>query len=388
MNPVPTPSKTNRHLPPRVFFLSDFWYPRLGGLERSIHYLLDALHPKIEVELITTGRPSGPEVPLARVRRFPSTSTRSFYSAAFDSIACDAGPRPLVHIFGFSFSWPEQHAALIIKLARELDARIILKVPTLGDADRSLKSEYRGARDHIAAFIALNPDIAEELAGCGVDKDRILSIPNGVPLAEYSPCTPEERTRARQEYGLPADRPLIGFAGRFVTRKRLDLVIEALRRVEPSRRPVLVLIGHVDATFGDAFDPGPYLDEHLYWLPAQRDIRTFFQAIDAYVSASEAEGMPNSVLEAMACGLPVLASKIPGQRELVIHGNNGWLFEPGDVQGLCGCLEVFFRVWSSGDLESLGKRSRQLVDARHGSHVVASRYIELYQSLFCTGKRR
>lgn len=376
--PIKNTGRANRR---KAVFLTDYWYPSIGGLERSIYYLLGALQNDVEVDLFTTDQPVAQETTRARVWRFPSTKQNDYYDDVFKAIVEKGRKQPIVHMFGFSYNWPEAHANLVMRLVTELDARIVLKVPTLGDAAASLRSDFEPVKNLVSAYIALNSGVVEELIKSGVEPERIVEISNGVPLQEYQPPTREEKVRARRQWSLPREKFLIGFSGRFVTRKRLDLLIEAVKTTPPGKRPTLVLLGHVDETFGDSFSPASHLDEDVLWLPSQHDVRTYYHALDCYVSASEAEGMPNSVLEAMASGLPVVLSDIPGQVDLVREDENGWLFPSGDLETLCSCLSGLYPKWSAGELVYHGERSRQLVEKLFDERVIARNYIRLYDRI-------
>lgn len=371
-----------------VVFVTDYWYPRIGGLESSIKYLLGALEKDVVVDLFTTGPSVTSETTPAQVWRFPSTKQNSYYDKVFQSIVEMGRAYPIVHIFGFSFLWPDEHAELIRRLVTELGARIILKVPTSGDATRILAGEFRSVKNLVTAYIALNSSIVDELLNCEVERERIVEISNGVPLHIYKPCTSEEKFNVRQHFSFPQDRPVIGFAGRLVTRKRLDLVIDAIRKLPRAGRPKLALMGDVDDTFGDQFSPADSLNEDVLWIPGQHDTRNFYHALDAYVCASEAEGMPNAVLEAMASGLPVVLSDIPGQRQLVPEGQNGWLFPKGNLDALCNCLTDLYQKWSIGGLAHYGTNSRQLVDEFFDENIIADKYIDLYNRVSGMGARR
>lgn len=105
---------------------------------------------------------------------------------------------------------------------------------------------------------------------------------------------------------------------------------------------------------------------------------------DAFVFTSTSEGRPNAVLEAMAAGLPIVASRIDGVTELITDGENGLLFEPGDAQALADCLQ---RLASDAGLRrKLGCAARQyLIDRKLTWDSTAARYLQVYEA--CVGEQ-
>jgi len=161
-------------------------------------------------------------------------------------------------------------------------------------------------------------------------RDRIVFIPNGVAAAD-----PPHRPRRR---GAPLTAITVGS---LVPRKRLDTVLHAVASL-PREDAVQVLV------VGD----GPQRSElerlasslglvrrvRFTGMVAPEEVPRRLATADVFVLASESEGRPNALLEAMAAGLPVVATRIPGVRELVDHGVTGFLFDVGDAAGLAAAL--------------------------------------------------
>jgi glycosyltransferase involved in cell wall biosynthesis len=88
----------------------------------------------------------------------------------------------------------------------------------------------------------------------------------------------------------------------------------------------------------------------------------YLQGLDIYVQSSIAEGLPNAILEAMACGLPIVATDVGGTRELVEHGRTGWLVTPGNPHALADALAHMLANIDGG--RRFGEAGRQLVEER------------------------
>ena len=115
------------------------------------------------------------------------------------------------------------------------------------------------------------------------------------------------------------------------------------------------------------------------------EIEKYYQASDVFVLPSNREGLPNVLLEAMACGLPVVASNLNGITDWIIKdGKNGFLFEPGDSNQLG---EILLKVLDDDQLsQEVGLHARETVIKRFSMDTVANSYFNLYKSLVPTSK--
>ncbi|HKS59981.1 MAG TPA: glycosyltransferase family 4 protein [Thermoplasmata archaeon] len=204
-------------------------------------------------------------------------------------------------------------------------------------------------------------------------------IPNGVDLSRFS-ASPN-RVGARRSLGLPPDVPLICYTGKIIPRKSVDELYRALRDISDLH---LLLVGTDNEPFyGDGYHRA-IRKEFSEVLPrvhhvgevSPEAIPRYLEASDLFVFPSRLEGMPNSVLEAMAAGLPVIASDTPAHRSLGLtevgrlYRSQGELADA--IRGLMGSAEMRKQM-SSG--------SRKLVEQRFSFEAACSAYLELYRSL-------
>ncbi len=364
----------------KIYFLTDYWLPKLGGMERSIQYLSAGLSKTNSVYLITgAAQDSRESYAGMTVIRFAANQHTSYYPSALSFIAQQGGEQ-IAHVFGFSFQWPEQQAQLLVELKESCHLPILFKIPTSGDVTKYLNHEFRAAKHHIDQFITLNARIKQELLQAGIEEERILSITNSVPCDFYKPPSLKEKLEARKTLGLPQEGVIFCFCGRFIARKRIDILIDAMRAVPKAKRPYLVLVGYADHTFGDGFPVEQYLDGYIQLIPTQLDMRPVYHAADIYFTASEAEGMSNAVLEALASGLPVLAHNIAGHAEMVIHGENGFLFEQNIPEIASYILALQEKVLENR-IQDFAACSRQLALARFDSRLLVEQYNTIYSRL-------
>jgi glycosyltransferase involved in cell wall biosynthesis len=247
--------------------------------------------------------------------------------------------------------------------------------PTFAGRLRRPLARFTGRHAHI---VALNETGLDELRLAGAR--RATKINNGVDVDRFRPPSPEERQELRERLGFPEDTFVFVFTGRFVFKKGIDLLLAAFDRVTdrpPAKEVRLCLVGSGDlqadtisCLISKRIEAGaPW----LYVFPATTDVAPFLRAADAFVFPSRKEGMPNSVLEALAVGLPCVLSDIRPHRELLAENPKaqGDVFTSGDPESLA--LALRRRADQSMD----GPSSDRLDEKFHMSSV-AARYVRLY----------
>lgn len=165
-------------------------------------------------------------------------------------------------------------------------------------------------------------------------------INNGIDLKRV--LQHRTSTNLRQELGLAADVPLFGLVGRLTEQKGIPYALQALVKVrEQMPAAVLVIVG---TGYGmkpralQAQAAALKLDRAVYWLGARSDALDIIASLDVLVSSSLWEGLPTVILEAMALGTPVVATDIPGTRELIVHEQTGLLAPPRDPAALAQAM--------------------------------------------------
>jgi glycosyltransferase involved in cell wall biosynthesis len=185
-----------------------------------------------------------------------------------------------------------------------------------------------------AAIIAVSPEEARAAVRLGLGRSRVVVIPNGVRPADLVP-----RDEARRALGVPDDAPVVGFVGRLVSQKAPDVLLRAFARAArdvPRARLAVVGSGPLDKDLRGLADRLGIADRVL-WL-GERDARGVLAAFDVFALASRKEGLPYVVLEAMAAGLPVVATESAGVEILVEPGHNGAVVPRDDVAAFAASL--------------------------------------------------
>jgi glycosyltransferase involved in cell wall biosynthesis len=209
-------------------------------------------------------------------------------------------------------------------------------------------------------------------AGCAVHR-----IPNGLDLDVFRPV---DKAAARTVLGLDPARPVVAFAAHVLDdnpRKGGHLLMEALARCDAGTMPPMLLLLGVDG--GKLAAQSPWPVHALGYIRDDRLLAAAYAAADVVAAPSLAENLSNSLLEAMACGTPVLAFDAGGTADAVRHRENGWLAKAGDAASLADGLSVLL---GDGDLrQKLGAEARRTIETEFEAGLQARRFASLYADL-------
>ncbi|HEY8666897.1 MAG TPA: glycosyltransferase family 4 protein [Tepidisphaeraceae bacterium] len=178
-----------------------------------------------------------------------------------------------------------------------------------------------------ARIVAVSPEEARAATRLGLDKSRVVLIPNGVGPAKLTP-----RADARRELGVSSDSVVTGFVGRLVDQKAPDVLLRAFARAvdaAPNARLAMVGAGPLEGDLR-ALSQELNIADKIIWL-GERDAREVLAAFDIFALSSRKEGLPYVVLEAMAAGLPVVATSSAGVEILIEPGVSGNVIAPNDA---------------------------------------------------------
>ncbi len=196
-----------------------------------------------------------------------------------------------------------------------------------------------------------------------VPRDKIEVIANGVDDSAFRPATAGEKAMARQRLGLPAGAFVIGGMGRLAYEKNFAALPELARRHE---KMVFVVAG--SGPEGERLkDQAARLGvkDRMIFLGAVTDRPGFYRALDGFILPSLHEGLPMALLEAMASGVPVLASRLEGIAAAVAEGEEGLLAAPGDLDELSGKLRRLME--NPGLRDGLASAARRKTAARYSA---------------------
>ena len=199
---------------------------------------------------------------------------------------------------------------------------------------------------------------------------KITSIPNPIDTHIYKKGNKEE---ARQRLGLPLDKKLILFASQRVTNenKGMSYLIEACRQLS-DQCEVVILGGHAE----EVVEQLPMKAYPLGYVNEEQRIVDVYNAADVFVLPSLSENLPNTIMEAMACGVPCVAFKVGGIPEEIDHLKNGYVAVYRDAEDLAKGIAW---VLKEADYESLSQQAVHKVMQCYSQQSVAVKYLEVYQ---------
>jgi glycosyltransferase involved in cell wall biosynthesis len=198
-------------------------------------------------------------------------------------------------------------------------------------------------------------------------------IPYGIDTEIFYPI---DKYAAKISLGIPSDTILIGFLADQIDDKRkgIDILQEAIKYLSPHLSLMLVTIGN-----GKIEIPISRKALHLGSVQVDSLLRLFYSACDIFVCPSLQDNLPNTILEAMACGTAVVGSAVGGIPDMVTEGETGWLASPGDAKSLAEALEK--GLSNTQNLTNAGNNSRNRIVKDFNLRLQAERYIALYQRI-------
>jgi glycosyltransferase involved in cell wall biosynthesis len=359
----------------RICFYTDTFFPLVGGAEIVLHNLADQLFRWGEEPHILAPKVRGAdnrEEFLYPVHRFSKPSSKRFLVRQtlahlswlhlryrFDLLHCHSGYPPA--FVGATFKkW------FNIPLAVRPHGSDIVPGDRIRKNPRLVK-RLRHALVSADVIIAQGKYLKDVIINLGVKEEKIHIIHNGVSIERFS---------RGEAFDHP--RPYVVFLGNLIPRKGVDILIHAYARIA-DEKPDLIIAGpgpEKDNLKALAQDLGIASRVRFLGFVAGQDKTNLLRSAEFFVCPSRKEPFANVILEALAAGLPIVASAVDGNIELVYHGKHGLLFPPEDVEALSNTLSEIIKN------KLLAHRLRAAVPEfvrQFDWPVVAKRYQTLYQ---------
>ena len=236
-----------------------------------------------------------------------------------------------------------------------------------------------GLSNHICTYLA------EQIK---IDRHKLTRICNGVDTNKFKPLL--DQSTAYFTKNMPqawsSDSFVIGTTGRASPIKNQMALCQAFvllrkRNSEFAAKGKLAILGNGPLLEQlSTFAVQQHIDEKCWFPGARDDVSEFLQHLSVFVLPSFAEGISNSILEAMAAGLPIIASGVGGTPELVQNQINGVLLEPNDVDGIAGALETYFN--DDVTRRKHGAASRNMAEHAFSIQQMVRQYCDVYKKRF------
>ena len=296
----------------------------------------------------------------------------------------------IVHVHGVS-----QKNVPVALMARLMRKPVVLTLHTAGQDE----PQAAAARGRIAdwAFrsarliLPVSPNLVRRCEEAGIPMSRVRLAPNGLDLNRFRPATGDERRSIRAELGWADNDRVILFVGFFSRDKRPDLLFRAWQRV--AAQGIAAKLVYIGATASPYFEideaiardiraaarASGHADDVVFVEPTHA-MERYYRAADVFVLSSVREAHPVSLLEAMACGLPCIASRIEGATDVMItDGVNGRLINKDDEQALAAALTQLLQ--NPDEAGRLGKHARETAVIRYDIQQTANHWLAAYRAV-------
>lgn len=336
---------------PRVCFATPSYPPLVGGISRSAGRVVGYLAEEFDLHVFTFTRdaPDGgvPARPSreggALVHRLgvaPDADDRAWARRLAEAVrlADEAEPFDLFHFFFLPLAYP------CLSIA-ERGGRPLLASLRGADGEVWLEDAWRravvGAVAARASWVtSVNAEMLEKVSALGLDRARASVIRNALAPGRAFP---------RWDASAAAGRGVVGTVGEFREKKDIPLLVEAYAGLDPALRRGLLLVGYFSEPAEQA-RVSALVERHglseeteLTGLLTDEEVAGRLTSMGVYVQCSKQDGLPNALLEAAAVGVPLVATAVGGMKDVLIHGENALLVEPGDRRGLTAAVEAVLR---------------------------------------------
>ncbi len=377
----------------RVAVIIQNFFPFIGGAEKqALEQASVAVEKGVDVRVLTRAVPGQPNSEVIRnvnVLRLASFGPDPFNAFVFAvsltiHLLFNLDRYDVYHVhLASSHSLP---AALLGRLFRK---RVIIKLGggfQIGELALSRKSPMGRVKLQLLAwadpvFIAVNEGQLAELRASGLGASHVVSIPNGVNLKTFRPSTVEQKNALRAK--LKWQGMIFLFVGRFASDKlRTDIFerfIDAWSKTAASQNTFFYLVGqgplqHDYETIIERY----HVENSVKILGPNNDVVDVYRAANVFVLPSISEGLSNALLEAMACGLPVVGSRVPGVVDIVTESEHAYLFDPMETAQIERALRS-----ALGNVDLLSEMGARCADhvRTYSVDATVDRLIALYHAM-------
>jgi len=381
--------------PLNILMIAPQFRPIIGGYEKAAEHLSTALVEKDHKVTVVTERRDK-----AWARR------ETFRGIQIQRLSCLYRPRLhlLTSLLSFAVFLMQNgrrfdvwhvhqygaHAALAIAVGRLLSRPVVLKLTSSGE--RSISRAVASTRfpkafgyliRRVSAVVAVSKQTSSEAVEFGISKDKVMQLGNGVFTNRFHPCDANQKSDLKKSLNLKSNGTVL-YVGRMSEEKRPQDLLEAWSQAAPNMPDgwKLVFVGDGPLTKqleNEAAALG--IKDTVMFAGFQDNVHSWMQAADIYALTSLREGLPNTMLEAMATGLPVVSTRVSGATDLVESTGAGYIVDVGD----CAAIgEKIVELAASPEArQQHGQAAKHVIDQFYAVSIVAERHIELYHRLAC-----
>ncbi|MEW5951061.1 MAG: glycosyltransferase family 4 protein [Elusimicrobia bacterium] len=372
----------------KILMVISNFYPKVGGTEKQCFELscaLSAAGHQVTVFTRNTGglafeeEISGFKIKRAKVFGPLFFDSILFMIAVFREIVF--GPKAdIIHVHMIS-----SFALAVLAAAKIRKIKTVFSVSggkDLNEFTMSKKNFFGRIKLFIIKkskmkILAKNSQVFQWLKSENLGKWEIILFKNGVDTLKYNVPLLDEKQKAKEKIGAFGFNFL--FVGRLSWEKRIKEFLEVFAELiseEPSKKFNFIIVG--DGPCKKDLEQAVVslgIQKRVFILGQKYELRDFYFAGEVFVLPSISEGLSNSMLEAMSCGLALAASKNGGASEIIKNGENGCLFDPLNRKEIKNCLK---QLLSCPDIKDMGKINRKIASEQFSMTVVAKELSLIY----------
>jgi len=237
---------------------------------------------------------------------------------------------------------------------------------------------YRLSAPHVHGYIAVSEDVRKAVhAYAGPLQNKVSVILNSVDVQRYQGAV--DRIEIRQQLGVPVQSKLIAVVATFKKQKGHHYLIEAVSALiekHPELHILFIGDGELKPDLQEMTRKLGLVD-HIHFLGLRKDVPALLGASDFFVLPSLWEGLPMALIEAMATGLPVIATQVSGTKDVMLHLETGLLVQPGDAEQLS---QAILQILSDPeDAKRMGDAGKSRVTEFFSAENQAQSHVKLYQ---------
>ncbi|MFK7730991.1 MAG: glycosyltransferase family 4 protein [Pseudomonadales bacterium] len=380
----------------RLLLLLDGLYPCFvggGGAENQVRTLAKAFTERgVEVTVVV------PMLDVGVQKKFDSLDGIAVYRVPYPKIPVFGGIILYIRLFLYLLSTKEQYDVVHAHIANHMAAtaclasrftkrKTIVKLTgwleiangILSDAhQKSFVVRWMSAQFKRASVLqAISQEIVDLLIRFEFDADKVKLIPNAVDTNRFTATDLSQKREQRLQKNM--NYPFIGvFVGRLVAEKCIDDLIQAWSRAFSELDAHLVIVGGGPLELElKALAAQQVVSEKIHFVGGSERVEEYLSLASVGLLPSRFEGLSNTLLEYMACGLPVIGSRVSGTQDLVDEKKNGLLIEPGNVDELTAALE-WMHSRSEQESSQLSVNARNKVVEYAGIDSVVDQLLQVY----------
>jgi glycosyltransferase involved in cell wall biosynthesis len=378
---------------PRVVILTTYFRPVVGGVESNAERFARFLHARrFEVQVVTKritsvlpDRDTLEGVPIERIGPFGERSASGKWRLAmpaFHWLLTNRSRYDVVCCIDYRGVGVSALAARAVT-----GHRVLLQAQTPGNLlDPSLLARpFVAVYRHADAFACISHALEKEAIIAGVPAERVHFLPNPVDMTRFRPAEASERDSLREKLGLPVDSVLCLFVGRLSREKGVMDLMTAWREVRSPHG--ILLVAGPDMTnhpWDEGYAAREFAERHhlgpsVRFLGSIDDVAPLLRTADIVVQPSHFEAQGLSAVEALASGVPVIASAVGGLLDFIRDGDNGMLCPPQNPAALATAIRTL--VDDSGLRHRLTSRTRRSVADKYDAQKVFGRFADLLSQL-------